>query len=91
MGEGGSIAMLTKVRLHRVKPVSAGKSAEVAAGASLSFLRYCHSGGDNSSKGLEIPILLRIFLEAGKLRADSTLIAAYARHKIIEIKKVFIE
>ena len=61
VSKGGGIAMLAGVGLHRVEPVGAGKSAEVAASAGLSFLRYCHSGADNRLKRGKIQIFSRIF------------------------------
>jgi hypothetical protein len=61
VSKGGGIAMLAGIGLHGVEPVGAGKSAEVAAGAGLSFLRYCHSGADNRLKLREIPILFPVF------------------------------
>ena len=64
MSKGGGIAMLAAIGLHGVEPVSAGKSAKVAAGAGLSFLRYCHSGADNSLNLKEIPILFRFSLRS---------------------------
>jgi hypothetical protein len=61
VSKGGGIAMLAGVGLHGVEPVGAGKSAEVATSAGLSFLRYCHSGADNRLKLGEIPILFPLF------------------------------
>ena len=43
--EGGSITVGALYRVSGLKTVSTGKSSEVAAGARLTFLRYCHSGG----------------------------------------------
>lgn len=59
VSKGGGIAMLAGIGLHGVEPVGAGKSAEVAASAGLSFLGYCHSGADNRLKSGKIQFFSR--------------------------------
>jgi hypothetical protein len=89
VGKGGRIAVFALDGLHGMEPIGAGISAEVAAGAGSSFLRYCHSGADNSRKDWEIPHIFPRPQSQQPLSRPAAPDCRFALHKIIEIKKDF--